>query len=269
MAGVMDALRRFHRADVAWNDRLFGFTPFHPSFWTLRRLRAAVAEGAALADGRLLDAGCGTMPYRRLFEGRVRQYVGLEWTPTSGYRGNRANVCGTLTDIPIRTGAMDTVLCTEVLEHVPEPDRVLSELCRVLRDDGLLILTAPFVYPIHEERDFFRYTARGFEALLERQGFDPVTIRPLGTAPTTIATLTGLYLLDGCFLWNRWLYAFSIPLRPLLLCAVAAINVLGGLAAWIGPRYQLPCNHLVVARRRTSGAGGRAAARPEPALAAS
>ena len=264
-ASFIDRARAFHRKDVEWNDRLFGLTPLHPSFWVLRRLRGAIRQSIPHFRGRLLDAGCGMSPYRAMLEPHVAQYVGLEWHPESGYRGNNADLYGHVSRVPLGTGTMDAVLCTEVLEHVPDPDHVLGELGRVLRPGGTLILTAPFVFPIHEERDYFRYTAQGFRALLDRQGFERVEVVPLGRAPTTLAVLTGLYLLDGCFLWNRWLYAFSIPLRPLLLAMIAVINVAAGIAERLLPGYNLPCNHLVIARR----AAAETAARPriaEPAL---
>ncbi len=62
-------------------------------------------------------------------------------------------------EIPLEDGSFDTVLMTEVLEHLEEPARGLAEAGRLLRPGGKLILTTPFMWPLHEEpRDFFRYS---------------------------------------------------------------------------------------------------------------
>lgn len=242
--------RRFHQADIAWTDRWLGRTLFHPTFWITRRIRQAVQSAAPLVRGRLLDAGCGNTPYRDCFSASVTHYIGLECHPDSGYRGNRASLYGSLYALPLRDGAVDAVLCTEVLEHVDQPDQALEECSRVMRPGAVLILTAPFVFPVHEEHDYFRYTKQGLQSLLERHHFKPLAITPLSGAPVTLATLVGLYVYDGCFLWNRWFYWLSLPLRPLLLVIVAFVNAMGGLAEYLCPSYPLPFNHVAVAQRR-------------------
>ena len=245
--------RRFHLADIAWTDRWLGRSLFHPTFWVTRRIRQAVQAAAPSVRGRLLDAGCGNAPYRDCFSDAVTHYIGLECHPRSGYRGNRANLYGNLYALPLKDGVIDAVLCTEVLEHIDEPDRVLKECWRVMRPGAVLVLTAPFVFPVHEEHDYFRYTKQGLQSLLQRRGFKPLAITPLSGAPLTLAILFGLYVYDGCFLWNRWLYWLSLPLRPFLLVVAAVVNALGGIAEHVCPSYPLPFNHMAVAERQANG----------------
>ena len=75
----------------------------------------------------------------------------------------------------------DTILCCEVLEHLPRPELALAELYRLLRPGGHLILSVPFLCRLHEEpHDYFRFTEHGLAELLSRQGFVVNAIVPTG-----------------------------------------------------------------------------------------
>ena len=101
-------------------------------------------RAAAYARGVLVDVGCGKKPFVALFQPRVTTYVGLDYPETCiPLGGTRAEVFGTASQLPLRSSTADTVLLTEVLEHVAEPLVVLSELHRVLKPGGVLLLTAP------------------------------------------------------------------------------------------------------------------------------
>ena len=108
--------------------------------WLIHRImRQTMDEVKELVNGKLLDAGCGNKPYIRIFEDRVQQYIGLE---KGRGRYERADVWGDVLALPIRDGTCDTVLCNQVLEHVPNPQEAIDEMARVLRPGGYLILTA-------------------------------------------------------------------------------------------------------------------------------
>lgn len=80
-----------------------------------------------------------------------------------------------------------SVVCTELLEHVPAPSRVLEEILRVLEPNGALVLTVPFWVPIHENRgmtDYWRFTPKGVAVLLG--GFSNVDIRLHGPPPMPV-----------------------------------------------------------------------------------
>jgi SAM-dependent methyltransferase len=82
------------------------------------------------------------------------------------------DVVGSVLALPIRTESVDSVICTEVLEHVREPGTGLAEINRVLRPGGLLYLTVPQSWGLHHEpEDYFRFTCYGVEYLLDRHGF--------------------------------------------------------------------------------------------------
>lgn len=159
--------------DVArrWDlDLLFRTYLFIPR----KILRDAVREFGARLDGRMLDVGCGTQQYRRFV--KCRRYYGVEWNLTK-----RPPVVGDVTQIPFGDGAFDSALCTEVLEHVPEPGRCLDEIRRVVKPGGTVFFTVPMTMYTHSEpHDFYRYTEYGLRYLLEKHGFEIVTLRRLG-----------------------------------------------------------------------------------------
>lgn len=246
--------RRVHDADVRLLDDLLSATPFHPSFWVQRRIRSALRAHASAAHGTLLDLGCGNRPYEAIFAARVARYVGMDYSPTSGYRGNRANVCGDAAAIPLADGSVDTVLCTEVLEHVPDPEAVAREIARVLRPGGVALLTSPFAYPVHDERDYFRYSPDGVATILRRQGLEISQVHPLSGTGLTLAVLFNVFWFDIGFMWTKWLYPFGIVLRPLLLLIVAIVNGLGWSLERALPSRHLSFNHLTIARKPANAA---------------
>ena len=146
------------------------------------------AAAAAPAGARVLDAGAGDAPYRELFA--HTDYKTTDWTESPHPGARSADIIASLDALPVEDASFDVVLCTQVLEHVAEPARVLAELRRVLRDGGELWLTVPFVGELHEEpHDHYRYTSYGLQGLCERAGFGEVRTWPLGGYFTAMAQL--------------------------------------------------------------------------------
>ncbi len=148
------------------------------------------------ARGVLVDVGCGEKPYKRIFAPHVTRHLGIDIRPgTSG----AVDVVGDAYSTNLPDGACDTLLCTEVLEHLEEPARALAEMRRILKADGHVILTVPFFWHVHEApRDFFRYSEYGLRHLFQNAGFEVVTIRPLTGFVVTFAQL-GIYYARTAF----------------------------------------------------------------------
>jgi SAM-dependent methyltransferase len=134
--------------------------------------RFLARAGETVQPGQLvLDAGAGRAPYRELFS--HARYETADFLAVRGKKYIRPDYVCDLARIPVDDARFDHVLLTQVLEHVPEPARVLAELHRVLAPGGTLWLTAPLFYAEHEKPyDFFRYTRFGLRHLLEGAGFD-------------------------------------------------------------------------------------------------
>lgn len=148
-------------------------TPLDPLYIAKRILLDAMTDSARYAHGRLLDVGCGSKPYKYVFEPHITEYVGMDLPSIKS-----ADVHGDVQKIPFKNGSFDTVLCTEVLEHVPQPDKAMAEMARVLKKGGHLILTAPQVWGLHDiPYDYYRYTPYGLRYLAEKAGLKVINIR--------------------------------------------------------------------------------------------
>ena len=83
--------------------------------------------------------------------------------------------------IPFQDNCFDTIICSELLEHVPDPQAVLREVHRVMRPAGHLLVCVPFLYRIHgDPDDYGRYTDFYWADVLHRIGFSPVQIERQG-----------------------------------------------------------------------------------------
>jgi SAM-dependent methyltransferase len=142
------------------------------------RLRQRVEQFAG-RTGRgmlVLDAGAGRSPYRRCFEHARFETADFAQLPGRRYPP-LDHVCD-LSDIPVEDERYDRVLFNQVLEHLPDPPRVLAELHRVLRPGGRIFCSAPLFYPEHQRPyDFFRYTRFGLHRLFEDAGFEVEQVR--------------------------------------------------------------------------------------------
>jgi SAM-dependent methyltransferase len=131
---------------------------------------ARVAAGSVPEGALVLDAGAGSSPYAELFA--HARYESADFQQVDGKRYVPVTHVCDLREIPVEDGRYDLVLCSQVLEHLPEPLAVLSEFHRVLRDDGQLWITCPLFYCEHEQPyDFYRYTQYGLAHLIEGAGF--------------------------------------------------------------------------------------------------
>jgi len=129
-------------------------------------VRDAVCTFAPRLSGRLLEVGCGLLPYKEVIEPFVTRYVASDFA-----RSSAADVRCDGARLPFREKAFDCALCTQVLEHVPDPLCVLVEIARVLRPGGLLLLTVPLNSGIHmAPDDYFRFTEYGLRELCKRAG---------------------------------------------------------------------------------------------------
>ncbi len=95
-----------------------------------------------------------------------------------------------LEQLPVPDASFDAVLNTQVLEHVADPARVAGELLRVLVPGGRLWLTAPLLWPLHEEpHDYWRFTSHGLRHVLEQTGFRVERLEPRGGYFSALATV--------------------------------------------------------------------------------
>jgi SAM-dependent methyltransferase len=154
---------------------------YAPTFLEQDSLLSALQKAASeVGGGRLLDIGCGRRPYASLFT-HITHYVGIDLPSSRSVGRDSPDIWASGLRLPFASGRFDVVLCTQVLEHVPQPEQMVAEAHRVLRTGGQLILTAPQTWGLHEEpHDYYRFTRYGLRYLLVSIGFDVMRIEARG-----------------------------------------------------------------------------------------
>ena len=215
----------------------------NPFYLARSALQQAMREDAASLDGRLLDVGCGTKPYRRLF--RVSDYVGLDIdSPVARARGV-ADVFYAGAEFPFESASFAAVLCNQVLEHVFNPDEFLAEITRVLRPGGKLLLTVPFVWDEHEQPwDYARYSSFGLKALLERQGLCIVSHKKLRADVSVLFQLANAYLYK---LTERWPFLARLAFNATVMAAITLLGLVG--ARLLPDNPDLYLDHVLLAEK--------------------
>jgi SAM-dependent methyltransferase len=181
------------------------------------------------SQGRVLDVGCGAQPYRSLIHpGAVyqaidyagaEQHFGYRAPDTTYYEGTRW---------PVGDASVDLILCTETLEHVPEPLTFLAEAYRCVKPGGQILITVPFAARWHFiPHDFWRLTPSGLERLLSAAGFTRITVHARGNA-LTVACYKVMALIVPLFLPQRRTFAVRSLLQAagLLLLPLFAVLAL-------------------------------------------
>lgn len=133
-------------------------------------------------DALTLDIGCGNDPYAALFPNKKN----LEIAPRPGVR---VDYVASAEAMPIPDAMFDVILCNAMLEHTPSPVTAVREMRRVLKPGGLLLVTVPFIFPIHDAPgDYWRFTKYGMRELLKE--FDIVELEEI---TSTMETLGAVY----------------------------------------------------------------------------
>jgi SAM-dependent methyltransferase len=204
--------------------------PFVNPFYLSRKgLFDAIMSKKYRMRGRVLDIGCGRMPYKRFFT--FNKYIGIEVGPFKKNSGVNVYFDGKF--LPFKSETFDSVISTQVFEHVFEPDRYLGELYRILKNDGVVLLTVPFVWDEHEQpTDYARYSSFGIKHLLSNHGFKILD------HTKTLADVRLIFQLI-----NAYLYKVLHPKTGLthLFCAMffmAPFTLLGSLLGKILPKNQ-------------------------------
>lgn len=165
--------------------------------WLIHQLMVDFLSEAAAnhASNVLVDIGCGQKPYRHIFSDYVTKHIGIDLA-TSPYVDESVDIIGDAYQTNLDDSSCDVVLCTEVLEHLEEPQRAIQEIHRILKHKGKVILTVPFFWHIHEPpRDFYRYSRYGLRYLFEKGGFEVVELKPISGFIVTFTQLSIYYFL--------------------------------------------------------------------------
>lgn len=158
---------------------------FDHNWLILRKNNENVQRRLGLMRGVVVDLGCGIRPYESEIRRVATWYVGIDWSNTPHLL--RADVVADLNEgLPVQDAVADTVVSFQVLEHLKEPEVLLSEAWRILKSGGTIIVTVPFQWAVHEAPyDYFRYTRFGLQHMFAKPGFTDVVVEEVSGFWTT------------------------------------------------------------------------------------
>ena len=215
----------------------------NPFYFARKGLAKHVTDLAVNVTGKTLDVGCGTKPYAHLYQSI--EYVGLEIDTPKNRANKKADYFYDGNKFPFDDALFDSIVANEVFEHVFNPDEFLNEIFRILKPQGVALLTMPFVWDEHEQPyDFARYSSFGIKSLLEKHGFEIIEQRKSIDDIRVIFQLLNAYIYKKTVTKNRW---FNIVITLVLM---APFNVLGELLGLITPRNpDLYLDNIVLAKK--------------------
>jgi len=202
---------------------------------------AADLQVAAYADaierhakGVLVDLGCGQAPFFQIYKDKVSESIGVDW-PGGLHQQSSVDVFSDLNEkVDLDENVADTILCTDVLEHIYKPSRLWGEMYRISKPGGKVIVGVPFLYWIHEApHDYHRYTRFALRRYAEDAGFEVLELFPVGGYRDV---LVDMLLKKG----NRRF------LRPFVWAATRCL-LLGPLKTTEGTKF--PLSYLLIAQR--------------------
>lgn len=184
------------------------------------------------STGTVLDVGCADRWVEKELPPDCT-YVGLDYPATGKHLYQAIPDCfADAKELPFGEGTVNTVLMLDVLEHLPDPVRALAEANRVLASGGSIVVSVPFLYPVHDAPyDFHRFTTFGLMHAMTRCGFLTTRVEPYSRAAEVAGLVCALWV-GGVTLqcWKQRKPALLLMLPMLLL--IPAINI----AAWVAAR---------------------------------
>lgn len=155
---------------------IYAFNLYNRDKWVQSQAKS-IPKGS-----KLLDVGAGSSPYRNFFsqcEYFTQDFAQLKPEQLRGYKGYfKIDFVSDINDIPVNDNEFDVILCTEVLEHVPEPIKAIEEMSRILKSGGTILLTAPLGSGLHQEPYHFYggFTPYWYKKFLTENGFGSISI---------------------------------------------------------------------------------------------
>ncbi len=210
------------------------YTPLHPQWHSFRDEKTLMKSVGFSTHGTLLDIGCANQRLK-YFLSENCNYIALDYykTATDLY-GAIPNIYGDAQKLPFIDESADTVALIEVLEHLPDPNAAIAEAYRVLKVGGHLVITVPFLYPIHDAPyDFHRWTQFGLEELALRYNFRIKEQRYRGRPTETAALLANIAAAKMTLDMLSRRNPIGLAAALLLCVLIPLTNIIGWLFAFL------------------------------------
>jgi len=239
---------RKNKANIFFSKSIWGV--FYNPFYIIRKeLYKGIQNYSKLFQGKILDLGCGTMPYKLEFC-NVTSYIGMDIEVSgNGDTKSQVDIFYDGKEFPFENNSIDGVFSSETFEHIFNLEEILLEINRVLKPEGLLLATCPFFWPEHEiPYDYARYTSFGLKNLLKKCGFEIVAYDKTGNYFIAMVQMQALYLY---FFINKIPFFSSI----FFILFISPIFILGSILNKLLPgfmkRKDLYLNNIILVKKIT------------------
>lgn len=140
--------------------------------------------------GRLVDLGSGKVPLWDTYRNYATEVVCVDWENSLHPNRHLDYQCDLSQKLPFKDREFDTVILSDVIEHIPQPDTLWKEMARILAPNGKALINTPFYYPLHETpHDYYRYTEYALRRFARLAGFEVLLLKPMGGVPEILADL--------------------------------------------------------------------------------
>jgi SAM-dependent methyltransferase len=131
------------------------------------------------ATGKLLDLGCGKVPLYEAYKDHIDENICVDWSGSFHKNEYLDYVHDINKRLPLDDNEFDTIILSDVLEHIENPTQLWNEMNRVLKKGGKLILNVPFFYWLHETPyDYYRFTEYALRKFANDTGFKIILLKP-------------------------------------------------------------------------------------------
>lgn len=178
--------------------------------------------------GNVLDVGCGQSPYKFLLNANQTKYFGIDIADAEKFDYNNSDITPfNGEDIPFENAKFDAVICTEVLEHVQNYQKLINEIYRVMKPGATAIVTIPWSARYHYiPYDFFRYTPSSLKTMFAKFGKGKIKARgsDISNIANKVIVLWFRNLLPAQ-IWKWILVPVWVALLPILATVVLIAHV--------------------------------------------
>ncbi|GEM_PF-5386477 len=237
----------------------FGGTIFHPQFIMLSYTKDAFKEIKKYSKNKnLIDIGCGRMPYREKLEPIVKRYIGVDHPKISSLYnpGKKPDILADITKkIPVKDKSFEIVIMLEVLEYLENPVKTFSEIRRILKPNGVLIFTSPFLYPLHDiPYDRNRFTDTQIKTFLANEKFEILKLKIHGGFLSFWFQSLNVFLLKSILdilkskknISSFFCLGFLMLITPICVLFTNCVFVLIGDLKFLNLTNYFPMDYLVV-----------------------
>jgi SAM-dependent methyltransferase len=140
--------------------------------------------------GHLLDLGCGKVPLYGIYKPYVKTVTCVDWPQSMHDKSYVDYELDITKPLPFANERFDTIILSDVLEHLATPTAIWKEMYRILAGDGKILISVPFIYGLHEvPHDYYRYTRFALTRFAEEIGLKIILLKEIGGMPEVMTDI--------------------------------------------------------------------------------